>query len=105
MVQTSRYEQGTGAPFEAILCDTPIIVTRNTSASDNVRNIDAGYLVEYGNKNELRDTIQYVLDNPAKAKQKTAKAREYIKINLSLENGVAKYEQLYADCLAAHRAS
>ena len=105
MVQTSHYEQGTGAPFEAILCHTPIIVTKNTSASENVKQIDAGYLVEYGNKTELRDTIHYVLDNPAEAQQKTEKAREYIRANLSLEKGVAKYEQLYADCLAAQRAN
>ena len=101
VVQVSIYEYGTGAPFEAILCNTPIIVSKHTNASENVMKIDAGYLVEYGNKNELKDLLRYVLDNPNEAQRKTQKAKEYIKSNLSLEQGVEKYEWLYADCIAA----
>ena len=97
MVQTSVYEQGAWAPFEAILCNTPIIVSSNSGAGEDVKRIDAGYLVEYGNKNELRDMMQYVLDNPAEAAGKTQKAREYVKTNLSLEKGIEKYEELYQE--------
>ena len=97
LVQTSRYEQGAWAPFEAILCNTPIIVSSNSGAGEDVRRIDAGYLVEYGNKNELKDKIQYILDSPAEAKKKTQKAREYIKSNLSLDKGIEKYEELYEE--------
>lgn len=32
VVQTSRYEQGAWAPFEAVLCGTPIIVSDNSGA-------------------------------------------------------------------------
>ena len=103
VVQTSIYEQGTGVPFEAVLCGTPIIVSRNTSASENVRRIDGGYLVEYGNKKELRDALQYVLDHPAEARSKAQKAREYIKANLSMDKGVEKYERLYAECIATKK--
>ena len=97
LVQTSVYEQGAWAPFEAILCNTPIIVSSNSGAGEDVRRIDAGYLVEYGNKNELRDVMQYVLDNPAEAAGKTQKAKEYIKANLSLDKGIEKYEELYQE--------
>ena len=97
MIQTSVYEQGAGAPFEAILCNTPIIVSSNSGAGEDVKKIDAGYLVEYGNKNELRDMMQHVLDNPAEAAVKTQKAREYVKANLSLEKGIEKYEELYQE--------
>ena len=97
LVQTSVYEQGAWAPFEAILCNTPIIVSSNSGAGEDVKRIDAGYLVEYGNKNELRDMMQYVLDNPAEAAGKTQKAREYVKANLSLEKGIEKYEELYQE--------
>ena len=102
VVQTSIYEQGAGAPFEAILCGTPIIVSSNSGSGENVKKIDAGYLVEYGNKNELRDIIQNILDNPAEAASKTQRAKEYIKSNLSLDKGAEKYEQLYATCIAAN---
>ena len=97
LIQTSRYEQGAWAPFEAILCNTPIIVSSNSGAGEDVKKIDAGYLVEYGNKNELRDTIQYVLDNPAEAQNKTKRARDYIEANLSLSKRVEDYERLYEE--------
>ncbi|MBI4180433.1 MAG: glycosyltransferase [Chloroflexi bacterium] len=99
LVQTSIYEQGTGVPFEAILCNTPIIVSKNSGSGENISRIDAGYLVEWGNKNELSNTIQYVLDNPTEAQNKTQKAREYIKSNLSWAKGIEKYESLYARCI------
>jgi len=97
LIQTSRYEQGAWAPFEAILCNTPIIVSSNSGAGEDVKKIDAGYLVEYGNKNELRDTIQNVLDNQAEAQSKTKRARDYIEANLSLSKRVEDYERLYEE--------
>ena len=97
VVQTSRYEQGAWAPFEAILCNTPIIVSSNSGAGEDVKRIDAGYLVKYGDKADLMAKIQYVLDNPTEAREKTQKAKEYIKSNLSLAKGIEKYEQLYQE--------
>jgi len=99
LVQTSMYEQGTGVPFEAILCNTPIIVTKHTGSGENVSKIDAGYLVEYKNNNELRDMIKYVLENPAEAQSKTKKAKEYITNNLSIDNKIGEYESLYTNCI------
>ena len=86
-------------PFEAVLCGTPIIVSENTYASENVKDIDAGYLVEYGNKEELARTIQHVFDNPEEARGKAQRAGEYIKENLSLEKAVMKYEQVYDEVI------
>lgn len=97
VVQTSIYEQGTGVPFEAVLCGTPIIVSRDTVASRNVKNIDGGYLVKYGNKEEMAGLLEYVLDNPAETKLKTKRAAEYVRENLSLEKAAEKYEQLYKE--------
>jgi len=100
VVQTSLYEYGIGTPFEAVLCGTPIVVSRGTLASESISEIDGGYLVAYGNIRELSDTIQHILDNPAPAQEKVQKAREYIVTNLPLDKGVKKYEQLYASCIA-----
>ena len=99
LVQTSRYEQGAWAPFEAILCNTPIIVSSNSGAGEDVRKIDAGYLVEWGNKKELKDAMQNILFAPAEAMNKTQKAKEYIVSNLSMEKNVEKYEKVYIDCI------
>ena len=103
LVQTSIYEQGAWAPYEAVLCNTPIIVSSNSGAGEDVRRMNTGYLVEYGNRYELRDMIQYVLNHPAEAAEKTQRAKEYITTNLSLESGVERYEMLYAE-LTEHRS-
>ena len=103
LVQTSRYEQGTGVPFEAILCNTSIIVSKNTGSSENVGRIDAGYLVEFGNKKELKNAMQKILNDPTGAMIKTQKAKEYIIKNLSMEKNVEKYEKVYIDCIKENK--
>lgn len=99
VVQTSVYEQGAWAPFEAVLCHTPIIVNSKSGAGEDVKGIDAGYLAEYGNKNELRDIMQYVLEHPEEARNKAERARDYIEKNLSLAQGIEKYEKLYHEVI------
>jgi glycosyltransferase involved in cell wall biosynthesis len=103
LVQTSVYEQSSKTPFEAILCNTPVIVSKNTGAGEDVASIDAGYLVEYGDKSGLVDAIQEVIDNPDKARDKTEIAKLYIESNLSLTRQTGKYEELYKEVLAVHR--
>jgi glycosyltransferase involved in cell wall biosynthesis len=102
-VQTSRYEQGAWAPYEAVMCNVPIIVSDNSGAGEDVKKMDTGYLVKFGNKEDLADKIQYVLNNPDKAAEKTRKAKEYIVENLSLERGIHKYEQVYETCVREKR--
>ncbi len=104
LVQTSRYERSPGSPFEAVLCGTPIIITKNTGAAQAVSKIDAGYLVDYGNVAELTRLIQAILQNPAEAKTKTEKARQYIMSNLSWEKGVEEYEKLYESLLTSRKS-
>jgi len=99
VVQTSRYEQGVGAPIEAVLCDTPIIVSRDTGSGEDVRRMDAGYLMEFGNKDDFREKVEYVLNNPTEARIKTRKAKEYIQSNLSMAKKVEEYENLYVTCI------
>jgi len=99
VVQTSRYEQGAWAPFEAVLCSTPIIVSSNSGAGEDVRRIDAGYLVEWGNKSDLVDKMQYVLDNADQAAIKTRKAKDYIERNQSMSSKIREYEELYVRCI------
>lgn len=97
MIQPSVYEQGARSALESILCNTPVIVSRNTGAGDKLGKMDAAYLVDFGNTSELRDMMKYIIENPAEAAGKTQKAKEYIKANLSLDKGIEKYEELYQE--------
>ena len=99
VIQTSRYEQGAWAPFEAVLCGTPIIVTGHTGAGEDVRRLDAGALVEFGNNTQLAELISKILDNPEEGQTKAAKAAQHIRENLSMKKKVQDYEELYLTCL------
>ncbi len=103
VVQPSRYEQAAWAPIEAVMCGTPIIVTKHTGSAEDVSRIGAGYLVEYGNKGELVETIQKILDDPSEARAKAQKAIEYIRANLSLTKKIEDYEKLYMECIKENK--
>jgi len=99
IVQTSRYEQGAWAPFEAVLCGTPIIVTKHTGAGEDVKRLDAGYLVEFSNKKELAELILRILKDPVEAIAKAGQAAEYIRENMSITKRIEDYEKLYIECM------
>jgi glycosyltransferase involved in cell wall biosynthesis len=103
VVQTSRYEQGAWAPLEAVLCGTPIIVSKHTGAGEDVKKLDAGYLVEFGNKKKLAELINMILEEPSEAKDKAKKATKYIRENLSMNERVEDYEKLYVRCIEKSR--
>jgi glycosyltransferase involved in cell wall biosynthesis len=103
LVQTSIYEAGPGSPVEAILCGTPIIVTNNTGAGDIVAEMDAGYLVQYGNVNELTNMMQKVLEDPTEARDKAQRAKQHVAENLSWEKIIEEYEGLYESVIGEGR--
>jgi len=105
LVQTSIYEAGPGSPFEAILCDTPIIVSKGTGCGDTVAEMDAGYLVQNGNVNELTSAMQKVLEDPTEAKDKAQRTKQYIVENLSWEKIIEEYEGLYESVIGGKTVS
>jgi len=100
VVQPSIYEQGLPlACVEALLCGTPIVVSRNTGAGEDVAKTDVGYSVEYGNEKELAEVMEKILDDPSEARDKVRIGQEYIETKLSLTKKVSDYEELYTKCI------
>jgi glycosyltransferase involved in cell wall biosynthesis len=99
VVQTSRYEQGAWAPIEAVLCGTPIIVSDNSGAGEDVKRMDAGYLVRFEDREDLCQRIEYVLSHPDEARTKCLAAKDYVEKHLSMEHCVEHYEDLYKTCV------
>ncbi len=104
MVQPSRYEQAAWAPIEAVLCGTPIIVSRGSGSGEDVSRMDAGYLVNYDDNAQMVETLNAIFNDPAKAREKVRRAQEYIRANLSLDKKVEEYEKLYQQCIKAGKA-
>jgi len=95
VAQMSRKEAGAWAPFEAVLCGTPIIVTEHTGSGLDVKNIDAGETVELDNVESLGEKLFEILNNYDLAKSRTLKAKEYIEEHLSFNGRIHEYTDLY----------
>lgn len=99
VVQLSRQEQGAWAPLEGVLCGTPIIVTSHTGTGEDVRRLDAGYLVDFDDIQGLANKFQYIFTHYDEAKEKTLKAKKYIEDNLSMEARMHEYTNLYESAI------
>ncbi len=99
LVQPSRNEAGARPSLEALLCDTPVIVTRDTGAGREIAKFDGGSLFNYGDTSTLANILQSILDDPEPARVKTEQAKAYIKSNLSLDKRIGEYEKLYQEAV------
>jgi len=99
LVQPSIYEAGARPSLEAIMCNTPVIVSKDTGAGREIASFDGGLLFETGNAAELADRILEILHKPDEARIRTEKAKGYIEANLSLTNGIAGYEKIYEEAV------
>lgn len=95
VVQLSRQEQGAWAPIEAVLCGTPIIVTSETGSGEDVKRLNAGALVNFGDIVKFSEILDDILNNYELWKVKTLKAKNYIIANLSFNSRINEYTDLY----------
>ena len=86
-------------PFEAILCGTPVIVTDDCGCGEIIKEAGCGYLVKYGDVNNLTKTLQLALENPDENKSMVERGINYIQNNLAWESIVNKIELNYKICL------
>jgi glycosyltransferase involved in cell wall biosynthesis len=91
----SRQEQGAWAPLEAVLCETPIVVTGHTGAGEDIKRLKAGYLVDFDDVNGLCDTFINIFEDYDLAMNKTLKAKQYINEHLSFNFRVGEYTDIY----------
>jgi len=99
LVQPSRNEAGARPSLEAIMCGTPVIVSKDTGAGREIAKFDGGLLFDYGDAGKLATAIQYIMDRPNVSENRTVSAKEYIETNLSLDNGIVGYEKLYQEAV------
>jgi glycosyltransferase involved in cell wall biosynthesis len=99
----SRAEQGLPfAALEAIMCGTPIIVTDGTGAAEDVKKMECGLIVQFGDEKGFAINIDYLLSDISKgiAKLMVENGREYIRKNLAITEKVKEYEIMYKEVLA-----
>jgi len=97
-VHTVRYMGGVGlTPLEAILCDTPIIIT--DECGELVKEAGCGFLVKYGDVHDLKEKMKLLLQRPELGQQMVERGKKYILENLTWEKVVRKVEDVYESCV------
>lgn len=97
------YMGGVGlTPLEAILCDTPVIVTEE--CGEVIKEADCGYFVEYGDVSDLESKMRRALENPEEGKEMVERGKKYIHQNLTWETAVDKMEAVYHQALRGKRS-
>ncbi len=101
VVQLSRQESGAWAPIEAVLCETPIVVTRHTGSGEDVKRLKAGYLVDFNDVNGLADTFSNIFNNYDEAMGITLGAKQYIEQHLSFNCRIGEYTVIYNNSIGS----
>ncbi len=99
LVQPSKNEAGARPSLEALLCGTPVIVTRNTGAGREIAKIGGGLLFDYGDTDSLVDALLRTFADLDATRERTELARAYIKANLSLNKQITDYEKMYYEMI------
>lgn len=95
LVAPSKYEIFGLVPFEAIICGTPVIVTKDSGCGELIMDIGCGYVVKYGNIDDLKNKMKYVIENPNKPKIKIIKGQNYIINHLCADKITELFEKTY----------
>jgi len=98
-----------GMPYtliEAMVAGVPVLTSRVggmteivgesfTSFKENRDKEERGYLFESGNKKELAEKIEYILENKEEVKRKSEEAKKFAEENLSEGEMIRKTENIY----------
>jgi len=85
-------------PLEALLCETPVIVSDDCGCGEIIKDAMCGYSIRYNDVVGLSKMIRYVLEHPEANTKMTRAGRQYIKERLTWENVVNQVEDMYIGC-------
>ena len=98
-ITTSNYESGVLlTPIEAILCNTPVIVTKKIGEIFKNANME-DFLIDYGDIKGLKEKMKFFIDNNQESKKMVDITRQYIISNLTWNKVVTDMERVYEDCI------
>jgi glycosyltransferase involved in cell wall biosynthesis len=97
-VHPVRYMGGVGlTPLEAIMCDTPVIVTKE--CGEVIEKANCGCFVEHGDADDLAEKMMYVITHPKESGEMVSRGKRYIEQHLSWDTIARDIEKLYENSM------
>jgi glycosyltransferase involved in cell wall biosynthesis len=97
LVYPSSFEIFGLVPLESLMCGTPVIVTDNCGCAEIIKKSESGYLVKYGDVEDLKQKMQILIKCNSK-ENLAAKGKKYIENNLALDVIAHTMEMIYRKC-------
>ncbi len=94
----SYFEGLAQVQLEAMACGLPVVGTKNSGSSELVSDAVNGYTINAGNKNELKQAIQFFLDHPKKIEEMAVAARKKVE-EFSWDNYGERWKELLEKAL------
>ena len=88
--------------LEANACEKPVIASNHWGPKELIINGKTGFLTRFGDFEELKEKIAYILSDDSQQKKMGIFAREYVKKNFSWEISAQKHYNLYKMLLEHH---
>lgn len=95
IIAPSIYEAFGKAVAEAQSCGTPAVVTNVGGFPEVVQDGKTGFLVNYGDWPYMKERIEWLLDNPLKAKRMGLQGRKHVVENFDTKTVVKRLATIY----------
>lgn len=99
-MQDPESPSGNTTMFEAMCYGKPVIITRAITTEEYIEDRKDGLLIPWKDSNALTEAVNYIFENPERAKQIGNAARESIKNKYSLDIYASKVAKIVKDKLA-----
>ncbi|MBI2578440.1 MAG: glycosyltransferase family 4 protein [Candidatus Aenigmarchaeota archaeon] len=97
MMLPSKYEAFSRVIAEAESCGCAIVATNVGGIPEVVRNGKSGFLVDYGKWDEMKEKIDYLLDNSKEAEKMGREGSAHVKENFDTKIVVKKLHKIYEE--------
>lgn len=90
-----RFEPFGLVVFEALMCETPVVLSDRVGAGEVIQELDVGYITPFGDTEAMANSILRVLSAESEMVENVIKAKPYLADTFSWANVTEKIEGVY----------
>ena len=99
LVYPVKYEIFGLVPFEAVMCGTPVIVTKQSGCAKLIEEANCGFVVDFGDYDDLKNKMLYLINNKKENLERVTRGKDFISNNLSWSKIIKKMEKTYENSI------